>query len=206
MQSKTYYESNKGAIDALSQELGVNTTYACLMHQRNITTIEEGKHYLNPTKEHLKDFSLLKNSHKAADCLEHHIQSNHRIMLYGDYDVDGTSSIALLYQALRLVQDEDLITTYFPDRKEEGYGISIKGIEHAIENNISLVIAVDCGTKDFDSVQLARDHSIHVIICDHHEVGERIPNAIYINPKQHDCEYPFTALSGCGVLRTHLTR
>ena len=93
-----------------------------------------------------------------------------------------------------------MITTYFPDRKEEGYGISTKGIEYAIKNGISLVIAVDCGTKDFDSVQLARDHSIHVIICDHHEVGEEIPNAIYINPKQHDCEYPFKSLSGGGVL------
>ena len=200
MRTKTYYESNKEAIDALSQALKVNTAYACLMHQRNIESIEEAKHYLNPAREDLKDFSLLKNSHKAADYLEHHIQSKHRIMLYGDYDVDGTSSIALLYQALRLVLDEDLITTYFPDRKEEGYGISVKGIEHAIKNDISLVIAVDCGTKDFDSVQLARDHSIHVIICDHHEVGEEIPNAIYINPKQHDCEYPFTSLSGCGVL------
>lgn len=200
MQSKTYYESNKGAIDALSQELGVNTTYACLMHQRNITTIEEGKHYLNPTKDQIKDFSLLKNSQTASNCLEQHIQSKHRIMLYGDYDVDGTSSIALVYQALKLVIPEDLITTYFPDRKEEGYGISIKGMEYAIENNVSLVIAVDCGTKDFDSVQLARDHGLDVIICDHHEVGADIPNAIYINPKQKHCEYPFQSLSGCGVL------
>lgn len=200
MRSKSYYESNKVGVDTLSHALGVNTPYACLMHQRNIKTSEEAKHYLNPAKDQLRDFSLLKNSHKAADCLERHIQSNQRIMLYGDYDVDGTSSIALLYQALRLVLSEDLITTYFPDRREEGYGISIRGIEHAIKNDISLVIAVDCGTKDFDSVQLARDHSINVIICDHHEVGEEIPNAIYINPKQNDCEYPFKSLSGCGVL------
>ena len=200
MRTKTYYESNREAIDVLSQQLGVNTVYACLMHQRNIKTIEEAKHYLNPAKEQLKDFSSLKNSQTAADCLEQHIQSKGRIMLYGDYDVDGTSSIALVYQALRLVIPEDLITTYFPDRKEEGYGISIKGVEYAIENNMSLVVAVDCGTKDFDSVQLARDHSIDVIICDHHEVGEDIPNAIYINPKQNHCEYPFQSLSGCGVL------
>ena len=200
MRTKTYYESYDRAIDALSQALGVNTAYACLMHQRNIKTVEKAKHYLNPAKEQLKDFSLLKNSHKAADYLEHHIQSKHRIMLYGDYDVDGTSSIALMYQALRLVLAEDLITTYFPDRREEGYGISSRGIEHAIQNNISLVIAVDCGTKDFDSVQLARDHSINVIICDHHEVGEELPNAIYVNPKQNNCEYPFKSLSGCGVL------
>ena len=200
MRVKTYYESNKVAIDSLAQSLGVNSTYACLMHQRNIKTIKEAKNYLNPSKKQLKDFSQLKNCHKAADCLEQHIQSKNHIMLYGDYDVDGTSSIALMYQTLRLVLSKDLITTYFPDRKEEGYGISTKGIQHSIDNNISLIIAVDCGTKDFKSVQLARDHSIDVIICDHHEVGEEIPNAIYINPKQSDCGYPFKSLSGCGVL------
>lgn len=200
MRTKTYYEANKVAVDALAQALGVNTTYAVLMHQRNIKSVEDAKVYLNPSKEHLKNFSLLKNCHKAAECLEQHIQSKHRIMLYGDYDVDGTSSIALIYQTLKLVISNDLITTYFPDRKEEGYGISTKGVHHSIDNNISLIIAVDCGTKDFKSVQIARDHSIDVIICDHHEVGEEIPDAIYINPKQKDCEYPFESLSGCGVL------
>lgn len=200
MRNKSYYETNKVEVDALSQALEVNTAFACLMHQRNIQSAKEAKHYLNPEKGQLRDFSLLKNSHEAAECLEQHVQANDRIMLYGDYDVDGTSSIALLYQTLTLVLSKQHIKTYFPDRKEEGYGISTKGIEYAIENGISLVLAVDCGTKDFDSVQLARDHGIEVIICDHHEVGEEIPNAIYINPKQHDCSYPFKSLSGGGVL------
>ncbi|MDP3352572.1 MAG: single-stranded-DNA-specific exonuclease RecJ [Flavobacteriaceae bacterium] len=182
----------------LSKELNVDTELATLLVQRGIETYEQAKHFFRPSLTDLYNPYLMKDMDKAVARIEKAIASNEKIMVYGDYDVDGTSSVALVYSYL--LQFTNLVTTYIPDRYAEGYGISFLGIDYAADNDISLIIALDCGIKEAKKVKYATEKNIDFIICDHHLPGVEIPKAAAVlNPKQLDCDYPFKELCGCGV-------
>lgn len=167
---------------------------------RNIHNLEDAKQFFNPSFDHLHDPFLMKDMRVAIDRLLHAFQQKQKILIFGDYDVDGTTAVALMVLFLRKVYDPELIDFYIPHRYKEGYGISKQGIEFAAENNFDLIISVDCGIKSHQLVQLASDKGIDFIICDHHTPGTTVPNAIAVlNPKQIDCQYPFKDLCGCGV-------
>lgn len=182
----------------LSKELNIDTELATILVQRGIETFEQAKHFFRPSLENLHNPYLMKGMDNAVTRIEKAISAQEKIMIYGDYDVDGTSSVALVY--LYLSQFTNLVTTYIPDRYDEGYGISFKGIDYAADNDISLIIALDCGIKEAKKVAYATEKNIDFIICDHHLPGDEIPKAVAVlNPKQVDCEYPFKELCGCGV-------
>lgn len=182
----------------LSKELNIDTDIATLLVQRGIETYEQAKHFFRPSLADLHNPYLMKDMDKAVSRIEKAIAANEKIMVYGDYDVDGTSSVALMYTYL--LQFSNLVTTYIPDRYAEGYGISFIGIDYAADNDISLIIALDCGIKEAKKVAYATEKNIDFIICDHHLPGDEIPKAVAVlNPKQVDCDYPFKELCGCGV-------
>lgn len=182
----------------LSKELNIDTDLATLLIQRGIETYEQAKHFFRPSLADLHNPYLMKDMDKAVSRIEKAIAANEKIMVYGDYDVDGTSSVALMYTYL--LQFSNLVTTYIPDRYAEGYGISFIGIDYAADNDISLIIALDCGIKEAKKVTYATEKNIDFIICDHHLPGDEIPKAVAVlNPKQVDCDYPFKELCGCGV-------
>src|SRR5690625_3218471 len=175
-----------------------NPTIATLLLNRNIYSFEAAKDFFNPDIKLLHDPYLMKDMARAIKIISKAIQNNERIMVYGDYDVDGTTSVTLLYTYLKSIGGD--LLTYVPDRYTEGYGISIQGIDHAKENNISLIIAIDCGIRAVEQVAYAKKLGIDFIICDHHLPDEVIPKAAAIlNPKQNDCPYPFKELCACGV-------
>jgi single-stranded-DNA-specific exonuclease len=150
-----------------------------------------------PMRHAEHDPFLMKDMDIAVELLHQHLQANSEILVFGDYDVDGTTSVAMMYEWLRQLGAN--VQFYIPNRYEEGYGFSITGAQHAVDQKKNLVITLDCGTKDGERIQLCRDHGIDVIVCDHHEPGE-LPNAnALLNPKRRDCDYPFSGLSGCGV-------
>ena len=182
----------------LSKELNIDTELATLLVQRGIETYEQAKHFFRPSLADLHNPYLMKDMEKAVSRIEKALKANEKIMVYGDYDVDGTSSVALVYSYL--LQFSNLVTTYIPDRYGEGYGISFLGIDYAADNDISLIIALDCGIKEAKKIKYATEKNIDFIICDHHLPGVEIPKAIAVlNPKQVDCNYPFKELCGCGV-------
>jgi single-stranded-DNA-specific exonuclease len=169
-----------------------------ILIQRGIDTYDKAEAFFNPDLKKLHDPFLMKNMDIAVLRLQKAIQNNENILIYGDYDVDGTTSVALVYSFLSKYTKN--ISFYIPDRYTEGYGISIKGIDYAAENKISLVIALDCGIKAVDKINYANKKNIDFIICDHHTPGNTVPKAIAVlNPKQKDCKYPYKELSGCGV-------
>ncbi len=182
----------------LEEVLGIDEVLATILVQRGIETFDEAKAFFRPSLEGLYDPFLMKNMDKAVERLMTAISSNEKILVYGDYDVDGTTSVALVYSFLSdFYHDLDY---YIPDRYSEGYGISYEGIDYANENGISLVIALDCGIKAIDKIEYANQRNIDFIICDHHTPGEEVPNAVAVlDPKQEDCKYPYKELSGCGV-------
>jgi len=191
-------KSDQKFVQKLAKDLGVNHIVAHLLVLRGIENFDDAKLFFRPELKHLHDPFLMKNMQDAVDRIEKAIANKEKVLVYGDYDVDGTTSVAMMYSFLKRFSPE--IEYYIPCRYEEGYGISLKGIDYAKKNNFSLIIALDCGIRAFDQVDYANEKEIDFIICDHHNPADKIPNAIAIlNPKQSDCNYPYKELSGCGV-------
>jgi single-stranded-DNA-specific exonuclease len=185
-------------VESLMKSLGVNNLVANLLVQRGITTFDMAKKFFRPSLEDLHDPFLMKDMDKAVERIEKAIENQERVMIYGDYDVDGTTSVALVYTYLR--KHFDFIDYYIPDRYSEGYGISKAGIDYAFEQNVSLMIALDCGIKAVEKIAYAKEKGLDFIICDHHTPGDSLPEAVAVlDPKREDCTYPCDALSGCGV-------
>ena len=182
----------------LAEVLGVDDKIASLLLQRGIETFDEAKKFFRSSLEDLHDPFLMKDMDLAAKRIETAIVSEENILVYGDYDVDGTTSVALVSSYLKTYYPN--VHTYIPDRYDEGYGISYKGIDFAADNDFSLIIALDCGIKAIDKVAYASEKGVDFIICDHHRPGPEIPKAVAVlDPKRLDCEYPFKELCGCGV-------
>lgn len=185
-------------INHLQEILNINRNLAIILAQRDIKTFTEAKKFFRPELKDLHDPFIMQDMNKAIERLEKAIQKNETILVYGDYDVDGTTSVALVYSFLREIHDH--LDYYVPDRYSEGYGISYKGIDYAKEIGAALVIALDCGIKAIEKIEYANSKGIDFIICDHHTPGDNIPNAVAVlDPKRKDCNYPFKELSGCGV-------
>ena len=185
-------------INHLKNVLNVEENVATLLIQRGIETFEEAKTFFRPQLSDLHDPFLMKDMQKAVNRIEKALQNNERILIYGDYDVDGTTSVALMSSYLKTHSEN--ISSYIPDRYQEGYGVSYQGIDFAHDNEFSLIIALDCGIKAIDKVAYAKEKGIDFIICDHHRPGNQVPNAIAVlDPKQDDCNYPYDELCGCGV-------
>ncbi|TDI70533.1 MAG: single-stranded-DNA-specific exonuclease RecJ [Bacteroidetes bacterium] len=182
----------------LAKELGVDVLIASLLLQRGIETYEAARNFFRPSLSDLHDPFLMKDMDKAVARVEQAIAKDENILVYGDYDVDGTTSVALL--SSYLISYYPNVATYIPDRYDEGYGISYKGIDFAEDNGFSLIVALDCGIKAIEKVAYASEKNIDFIICDHHRPGPELPKAIAVlDPKREDCEYPFKELCGCGV-------
>jgi single-stranded-DNA-specific exonuclease len=183
---------------ALAQQLNIDKKLAEILVQRGIRNFDEAKDFFRPKIEDLHDPFLMKDMDKAVRRIDVALEENERILIYGDYDVDGTTSVALAYSFFS--QFTDQIEYYIPDRHKEGYGISTIGIEYAAEHMFTLIIALDCGIKSVDKIEYANSLGIDFIICDHHLPGEHIPQAVAVlDPKRHDCTYPFKELAGCGI-------
>ena len=188
----------KEKVQALQNALQVDETVATLLVQRGIETYEQAKTFFRPTLEDLHNPYLMKDMDKAVSRIEKAIVNNENILVFGDYDVDGTTAVSLVSSYLRSYYPN--VATYIPDRYKEGYGISYIGIDYAEDNDVSLIIALDCGIKSIDHVKYANEKNIDFIICDHHRPGNTLPDAVAIlDPKRADCSYPYDELCGCGV-------
>ncbi|NLX30089.1 MAG: single-stranded-DNA-specific exonuclease RecJ [Bacteroidales bacterium] len=191
-------QGDNNDIKHLSAALNVNMVIANLLAQRGVKTFNEARSFFRPRLSDLHDPFLMKDMDRAVERLERAIRNQEKVLIYGDYDVDGTTSVAMLYLFLK-----DYLTHidyYIPDRYTEGYGISPQSIEFAAREDFSLVIVLDCGIKAVEKVKMARDQGLDFIICDHHNPGESIPEAVAVlDPKRPDCPYPYKELSGCGV-------
>lgn len=186
-------------VASLAASLDIPPVLANLLVQRGIETNEEAWQFFNPKLENLHDPFLMKDMREAVERVDRAITRGETIMVYGDYDVDGTTAVALVYSFLRAQGHRNLLF-YIPDRYTEGYGVSYKSIDYAQQNGVNLIITLDCGIKATEKVAYAREQGIDFIICDHHLPGERIPEAVAVlDPKRADCPYPFKELSGCGV-------
>ncbi|SEA88841.1 single-stranded-DNA-specific exonuclease RecJ [Pedobacter hartonius] len=191
-------KSDKEAIDLLAQQLNIDTSLAEILVQRGISSFEDAKDFFRPQLSQLHDPFLMKDMDKAVSRIDAAIAAEERMLVYGDYDVDGTTSVALAYSFFR--QFSRHIEYYIPDRHKEGYGISTAGIDYAKSKGITLILALDCGIKSNDKVAYANSLNIDFIICDHHLPGEELPAAVAIlDPKRADCPYPFKELAGCGI-------
>lgn len=188
----------KQAVQNLAAALNIDEILATILIQRNIKTFEEARTFFRPSIEQLHDPFMMKGMHQAVERLEKAFTDKEKVLIYGDYDVDGTTSIALVYGFLQGYHAH--LDFYVPDRYKEGYGISKQSIEWAKENGFTLVIALDCGIKSNELMDYAQTLQIDFIICDHHLVGSSVPNAVAVlDPKQADCPYPFKELTGCGI-------
>ncbi len=182
----------------LMEVLQVDEVVATLLLQRGIETFEDAKTFFRPSIEHIHDPFLMKDMDIAVARIDKAIADDENIMVYGDYDVDGTTSVALVSSYLKTIYPN--IATYIPDRYEEGYGLSFQGIDYASDNDISLIITLDCGIKAIDKVAHATEKGIDIVICDHHRPGNELPKAVAVlDPKRDDCNYPYDELCGCGV-------
>jgi len=191
-------QPDPGKIKHLQEVLNVEPITAALLVQRGVETYEDARQFFRPTLEDLHDPFLMKDMDKAIGRIESAIQNNENILVFGDYDVDGTTAVSLVSSYLKILTPH--VATYIPDRYDEGYGISFKGIDYADDNGCSLIIALDCGIKSIDHVSYAKAKDIDFIICDHHRPGETIPDAVAVlDPKQEDCSYPYDELCGCGI-------
>ena len=201
MMEKRWVVKEKGdfaVVKHLAGVLSVSESLANLMVQRNISSAEEAKTFFNPSLDYLHDPFLMKDMNIAVDRISTAIKKNERILVYGDYDVDGTTAVALMYSFLK--EQYSNVEYYIPDRYKEGYGVSYQGLDFAYQNNCKVVITLDCGIKAVEKVKYARSKGLDVIICDHHYPGEEIPKALAVlDPKQPSCSYPYKELSGCGV-------
>ncbi|MBL7916539.1 MAG: single-stranded-DNA-specific exonuclease RecJ [Bacteroidia bacterium] len=188
----------KEQIEALAKQLNIHPILVNLLVQRGHSTYEKAKEFFRPELKMLHDPYLMKDMEKAIARIDKAIAGKEKIMVFGDYDVDGTTAVALVYTFLK--KRYPLVDFYIPDRYKEGYGISNRGIEWADEQGISLIIALDCGIKSIDKIEYAKSFGIDFIICDHHRPGAELPDAVAVlDPKRNDCDYPFKELSGCGV-------
>ena len=188
----------KEQVQKLQNELQVDETIATLLIQRGVETYEQARTFFRPSLSDLHNPYLMKDMDKAVSRIEKAIKNGENILVFGDYDVDGTTAVSLVSSYLKSFYPN--VATYIPDRYDEGYGISYKGIDYADDNGISLIIALDCGIKSIDHVAYANAKNIDFIICDHHRPGDELPNAVAVlDPKRSDCFYPYDELCGCGV-------
>lgn len=191
-------EPNTALVNELANALAIEKSLAKILVSRGITSFDDAKEFFRPSLEDLHDPFLLKDMDIAVDRITAAIEKQENILVFGDYDVDGTTAVSLVYSYFKEFTSH--ISTYIPDRYEEGYGISYQGIDFAHDNDFSLIIALDCGIKAIDKVEYAKKKGIDFIICDHHKPGNKIPDAVAVlNPKRVDCNYPFDELCGCGV-------
>ena len=189
---------NEQKVNALQQELKVHPVLCKLLVQRGIETYEAAKKFFRPELSDLHDPFLMKDMDKAVNRITQAISAGEKILIYGDYDVDGTTAVSTVYLFFKEFYPN--IEYYIPHRYTEGYGISFQGIDYAVANNFALIIALDCGIKSNDKVDYANEKKIDFIICDHHTPGDEIPKAIAVlDPKRSDCPYPYKELSGCGI-------
>ena len=190
---------NSDAVLELSQSLAVSPSIAHLLVQRGITNFEQAKAFFRPNYDQLYDPYLMAGMHQAVARLVAAIDQQENILIYGDYDVDGTTSVSMMYHFLKN-HSSAKVSFYIPDRYKEGYGVQKPGIDYALDNDISLIIALDCGVKSVELIGYAKQHGVDFIVCDHHRPGEVLPPAIAVlDPKRDDCPYPFKELTGCGV-------
>ena len=190
--------SNEEETTQLKNRLGISKILCSILVQRNINTFDKAHNYFRPQLSHLHDPWTMKDMLKAVTRILSAINNNEKILVFGDYDVDGTTAVACMYKFLESVYPN--VSFYIPHRYREGYGVSLAGIEFAKENNYALIISLDCGIKSVDLVEYAKTIGIDFIICDHHFPDEKIPDAVAVlNPKQKDCNYPYKELCGCGV-------
>ena len=191
---------NDDEVTALYDELKVSKTLCKVLTQRNFGNFESSKHFFVPSLVDLHDPFLMKDMHKAVDRIASAFTYNQKILIFGDYDVDGTASVATMFSFLSEVYNPQNLDFYIPHRYREGYGVSKQGIDFAAANNFSLIICLDCGIKSVELIDYADSLGVDFIICDHHLPGNEIPKAVAIlNPKQKDCIYPYKDLCGCGV-------
>jgi single-stranded-DNA-specific exonuclease len=190
--------ADKEVTDSLAQQLNIDYKLAEVLVQRGISSFEEAKGFFRPSMDHLHDPFLMRDMDRAIQRIDVALQAKEKILIYGDYDVDGTTAVALAYSFFS--QFTDQIEYYIPDRHKEGYGISTIGIDYAAEHQFSLIIALDCGIKAVDKIDYANTLGIDFIICDHHLPGNQLPAAVAVlDPKRSDCPYPFKELAGCGI-------
>jgi single-stranded-DNA-specific exonuclease len=189
---------DSAVVKQLAGSLGVSDSLANLMVQRNITSPEEAHAFFAPSLDYLHDPFLMKDMNIAVERLSIAIKKNEKILVYGDYDVDGTTAVALVYSFLK--EQYSNVEFYIPDRYKEGYGVSFQGLDFASQNNCKVVITLDCGIKAVEKIKYAKSKGLDVIVCDHHYPGDEIPKALAVlDPKQPGCSYPYKELSGCGV-------
>lgn len=189
---------DESALVSLSSALKIHPVLCRLLVQRGITTYEQARHFFRPSLHHLHDPFLMKDMDKAVERINEAIDNKEKILVYGDYDVDGTSAVAVMYMFLKSLFAE--VEFYIPDRYVEGYGVSFQAMDYASFHGFTLVIALDCGIKSVDKVKYAKDYGIDFIICDHHRPGSEVPDAYAVlDPKQNDCNYPYKELTGCAI-------
>ncbi len=189
---------DKAQVATLAKEINVSEAIATLLLQRGIQTFEEAKYFFRPSLSDLHDPMLMKDMDKALERLLLAMKQGEKILVFGDYDVDGTTAVAMFYGFLNKYYDK--LAFYIPDRYNEGYGISYLGIDYALENGFTLMVSLDCGIRSVDHIDYANERGIDFIICDHHLPGLKLPAAVAVlDPKRSDCNYPFKELSGCGV-------
>ena len=195
---KTHTQEEKHIQEMLAEEMRLNPIICQLLVQRGITTVDGVKNFFKPNLNNLHDPYLMPDMHKAVKRLNKALGNNEKILIYGDYDVDGTSAVSLVYRFLRPYST--MLDYYIPDRYDEGYGISYRGIDYAEEHGVKLIIALDCGIKAIDKVSYAKEKGIDFIICDHHMPDDKLPDAVAVlDAKRTDSTYPYEHLSGCGV-------
>ncbi len=199
MQKKWLIKSPPDDTDTgqLRSVLKIDRTLAGLLLQRGISGYESARDFFRPSLDALHDPFLMHDMDRAADRLARAIRGKERILLFGDYDVDGTTAVSMMYLFLRELNPE--VYYYIPDRYAEGYGLSDQGIDHAVEKNCTLMISLDCGIRSVEKIARAMKHGIDFIVCDHHQPGPQLPDCIILDPKKEQCHYPFSELSGCGV-------
>lgn len=202
MNQKWIYKNNPNEeiVDGLSASLGFGAFESKLLVLRGIDNYNKAREFFKPKMEDIHNPFLMADMQKAVERIATAIENGEKILVYGDYDVDGTTAVSLMYRYLSKIVEKKYLDFYIPDRNLEGYGISSEGIDFASENGFSLIIALDCGIKAVDKVEYAKSKGVDFIICDHHLPGEEIPQAVAVlDPKRKDCRYPFKELSGCGV-------
>lgn len=193
-------EPNADTVDGISSSLGFGTFESKILVLRGIDNYQKAREFFKPNLNDIHNPFLMKDMQLAVDRIATAIENGEKILVYGDYDVDGTTAVALMYLYLSKIVEKKYLDFYIPDRNSEGYGISNEGIDFAKENNFALIIALDCGIKAIDKIEYAKNLGVDFIICDHHLPGDQIPKAVAVlDPKRKDCRYPFKELSGCGV-------
>ncbi len=189
---------NDQKVEQLAERINVSPAIATLLLQRGVETYDQAKKFFRPQLSDLYDPFLMKDMDKAITRIQSAIANKERFLIYGDYDVDGTTSVSIVYSFFKKITPN--IEYYIPDRYKEGYGVSKIGIDYAVSTGVNLIIALDCGTRSIELIQYAKDNNIDFIVCDHHLPGDELPDAVaLLNPKRRDCDYPYKELSGCGI-------